>query len=145
MTTQNLTADDIAIVQRTWQQVAPIADTAAGLFYDRLFETDPELRAMFRAVDLDVQKKRLMEALSFVIGALDNFDALVPTIAALGHRHVGYGATPAHYFTVGAALLHTLEQGLGDQWTDSVASAWTNTYTAVADIMKNPGSPAMAA
>jgi hemoglobin-like flavoprotein len=145
MTTQNLTADDIAIVQRTWQQVAPIADTAAGLFYDRLFATDPDLRAMFSAVDLDMQKKRLMEALSFVIGALDNFDALVPTIAALGQRHVGYGVTPAHYFTVGSALLHTLEQGLGDQWTDTVAAAWTNTYTAIADIMKNLGSPALAA
>lgn len=145
MKTPQISVDDIRLVQQTWEQVIPISDLAATLFYDRLFETDPDLRALFDGTDLDAQKRKLLDALSLLITGLDDFDALVPVLAALGQRHIGYGATPAHYFAVGAALLHTLETGLGDSWTEDAAGAWTAVYTAVADIMKSPDQTSLAA
>lgn len=124
-------------VQETWEQVAPIAETASGIFYDRLFEIDPDLRALFAGTDMAHQRRKLIQAISTVVGALDRFEDVEPAIADLGRRHVAYGVTDAHYGTVGAALLWTLEQGLGDAWTADVKAAWVAAYTAISDVMRS--------
>ncbi len=108
------------LVRDTWQQVGPIADTASALFYDRLFEIDPDIRTLFRHADMAGQRRKLVAAIGTVVDEIDRIDALIPMIAALGRRHAGYGVTDAHYDTVGAALLWTLEKGLGDAWTPAV-------------------------
>jgi nitric oxide dioxygenase len=124
----------VALVQTTWEQVVPIADTAAGLFYDRLFEVAPAVRPMF-ADDLTEQKQKLMQMITTVVRSLDRLDRVVPAIQALGRRHAEYGAEPAHYDVVGATLLWTLEQGLGEAWTDEAARAWAAAYGVLADTM----------
>jgi hemoglobin-like flavoprotein len=125
------------LVKSTWAMVVPIADTAAGLFYDRLFAIDTSTRAMFTSTNMAEQKKKLMQALAFVIGGLDKVEQLVPTIQTLGRNHVRYGVTDTHYDSVGAALLWTLEQGLKDAWTPAVKDAWVAAYTLVAGVMKD--------
>jgi hemoglobin-like flavoprotein len=131
-----MTPDDKDIVRATWQKVVPIAGTAADLFYQRLFEIDPDLRALFDDVDMDAQKAKLLQALATTIAQLDALDTLAPQLAELGQRHAGYGVVDAHYDTVGAALLWTLEQGLGDSWTPEAKKAWTSAYTLVAGTMR---------
>ena len=108
-----LTAQEISTVQADWDKVLPIATTAATLFYGRLFELDPSLKALFKS-DLEEQKKKLMQVIGVAVRSLNDLPALVPTVQALGKRHTGYGVLPAHYDTVGAALLWTLKQGLGE-------------------------------
>ena len=125
------------LVKTTWAMVVPIADTAAGLFYDRLFVIDASTRSMFSATNMAEQRKKLMQALAFVIGGLDRTEQLVPTIQSLGRNHVRYGVTDKHYDSVGAALLWTLEQGLKDAWTPAVKDAWVAAYTLVASVMKD--------
>lgn len=127
---------DIALVQRTWEQVVPIADTAAQLFYDRLFELDPSLRAMFAHSDMTEQRKKLMQMITVAVRGLGRLDELLPAVQALGRRHVNYGVTDAHYGTVGAALLWTLERGLGDGYTAEVHTAWAATYDTLATVMR---------
>ena len=100
------------LVKQTWQQVVPIADTAARLFYDRLFETDPTARALFNATDLTEQRRKLIQALTTVVRGINDLEGLVPTLAELGRRHAQYGVANGHYDTVSAALLWTLEQRL---------------------------------
>src|SRR4051812_48032969 len=99
-----MTPHQIKLVQTSFARVAPIADTAADLFYGRLFEIAPQVRAMFPA-ELSQQKKKLMAMLGNVVGGLSHLDTLVPAVQALGRRHTGYGVTAAHYTPVGAALL----------------------------------------
>ncbi len=99
------------LVKTTWAMVVPIADTAAGLFYDRLFAVDATTRPMFASTNMAEQRKKLMQALAFVINGLDQTEKLVPTIQTLGRNHVRYGVTDKHYDSVGSALLWTLEQG----------------------------------
>lgn len=125
------------LVKSTWAMVVPIADTAAGLFYDRLFQVDASTRAMFASTNMAEQKKKLMQALAFVIGGLDKVEQLVPAIQTLGRNHVRYGVTDKHYDSVAAALLWTLEQGLKDAWTPAVKEAWIAAYTLVAGTMKD--------
>ena len=130
------------LVQETWRQVVPIADVAASLFYGRLFRIDPSTRDLFAGVDLESQKKKLIRALAMVVGALDRVDELAPTIADLGRRHTAYGVTDAHYDSVGAALLWTLEQGIGDAWTAEVKAAWAAAYGLLAGIMRDAANAA---
>ena len=132
-----------ALVKNSWQKLAPLGDTAASLFYDRLFEIDATIRTLFKTTNLTEQRRKLIQALALVVNGLDNLDALVPTIADLGRRHAQYGVTDSHYDTVGAALLWTLEQGLGAGWTPEVKAAWSGAYTLVADVMRGAaGEPA---
>jgi len=140
-----MTPDQKRIVQETWRQVLPISEAASALFYDRLFELDPALRPLFDGVDLPAQRKKLMQAIATVVGGLENLDAMVPQISALGRRHADYGVTDGHYETVGAALLWTLEQGLGDAWTRETEAAWTAAYTAIAGIMREAANDALPA
>jgi nitric oxide dioxygenase len=113
----------------------PIADTAATLFYDRLFEIDPSTRPLFQSADMPAQRKKLVQALAFVVGSIDQLGAVVPALADLGRRHVHYGVADQHYASVGAALLWTLEQGLGERWSPEVRDAWGAAYQLIAEVM----------
>jgi len=130
-----MTPHHAQLVADTWKKVAPIADTAATLFYGKLFELDPDLRALFPD-DLSEQKKKLMTTLGFAVGSLNNPAALLPAVRQLGKRHAAYGIRDEHFDTVGDALLWTLEKGLGDAWNDETAKAWTAVYGVVATTMK---------
>jgi hemoglobin-like flavoprotein len=127
---------DVALVQRTWRQILPISDTAAQLFYDRLFEIDPTLRKLFAHSDMAEQGRKLMMIIGMAVRSLDQLDDLIPAVEALGRKHVAYGVTNQHYDTVAAALIWTLEQGLGSAFTSQVRSAWTETYTILATVMQ---------
>lgn len=130
-----LTETQKNLVQESWEMVKPIADTAAELFYGKLFELDPKLKPMFANSDMKEQGKKLMTMIGAAVKGLDNLGELVPTVQALGKRHVGYGVKASHYDTVGAALLDTLEKGLGDQFTSDTKEAWTITYATLAGVM----------
>jgi hemoglobin-like flavoprotein len=129
--------EQIALVQATWQKVTPIADTAARLFYERLFELEPDLRSLFGRTDMDEQRRKLLQMLALAVASLDRLETLRPALEALGRRHLGYGVEDRHYDLVGAALLWTLEQGLGDEYTRSVRDAWTAAHTALSTIMQD--------
>jgi hemoglobin-like flavoprotein len=129
-----MTPHQIKLVQTSFAKVAPIAATAADLFYGRLFEIAPQVRAMFPD-DLSEQKKKLMAMLGTAVGGLSHLDTLVPAVQALGRRHGGYGVTAAHYTPVGAALLWTLQQGLGDAFTPEVKDAWATAYIILSTTM----------
>ena len=137
-----MTPEQTRLVRHTWNQVAPSADAAADMFYRRLFEIDPATRKLFRATEMVAQRKKLLQTLSFAINGLDDPDALVSKVEDLGRRHAGYGVTDAQYDSVGAALLWTLEQGLGRAWTPAVASAWTEVYGMLSGIMRNAAARA---
>ena len=129
-----MTPDHVKLVQESFSKVAPIADQAAVIFYDRLFEVAPQVRLMFPN-DMREQRKKLMATLAVVVNGLANLEAVLPAASALAKRHVSYGAKPEHYPVVGGALLWTLEQGLGEAWTPEVAAAWTAAYGTLSTYM----------
>jgi hemoglobin-like flavoprotein len=129
-----MTPDQVKLVQQSFSKVAPISDQAANLFYDRLFEVAPQVRAMFPA-DMTEQRKKLMMMLAAVVGGLSDLPSILPAASALANRHVAYGAKAEHYPVVGSALLWTLEKGLGEAWTPDVAAAWTTAYGTLSGYM----------
>ncbi len=122
------------MVQDSFAKVAPISEQAAILFYDRLFEVAPAVKAMFPA-DMTEQRKKLMGTLAAVVNGLCNLESILPAASALAKRHVGYGAKAEHYPVVGSTLLWTLEKGLGDAWTPDVAAAWIAAYGTLSGYM----------
>lgn len=131
----------ISLVQDTFKMVVPIQETAADLFYNRLFEIAPSTREMFKG-DMKEQGKKLMATIGIAVTSLTNLEAIVPTVQALGVKHVGYGVEDWHYDKVGEALLWTLGQGLGDTFTKEVEAAWTETYITLATVMKDAAAKA---
>src|SRR6516162_2928867 len=129
-----MTPDQVRLVQESFAKLVPIADQAASMFYERLFEIAPQVRAMFPP-DMAEQQRKLMATLTIVVGGLSNLESILPAASSLATRHVAYGARPEHYPVVGAALLWTLEKGLGESWTEDVAEAWTAAYTLLSGFM----------
>ena len=139
-----MTPQQITLVKSSWAKVVPIAPAAARLFYGKLFDLDPALRPLFKG-DMEEQGKKLMRMVGTAVNGLDRLDQIVPAVRDLGVRHAGYGVTDAHYDTVGAALLWTLAQGLGDAFTRETEAAWTTVYGLLADTMKTAAAEAAAA
>src|SRR5712671_4097643 len=104
-----MTPDQVTLVQESFAKVAP------------------SVKSMFPA-DMTEQRKKLMATLAYVVNGLANLESILPAATALATRHVSYGVRKEHYPVVGAALLWTLEKGLGDGWTTDVADAWTAAY-----------------
>ncbi len=129
-----MTPEQIDLVQESFKKVVPIKETAAELFYNRLFEVDPSLRVLFKG-DIAEQGKKLMAMLGTAVGGLKNPETILPAVQELGARHVGYSVKPEHYETVGGALIWTLGQGLGEDFTDDVKDAWVAAYTLLSSVM----------
>ena len=129
-----MTPEQVALVQDSFAKVALTSDATAVLFYDRLFEIAPQMSAMFPA-DMIEQRRKLMAMLAAVVKGLGNLEQVLPAASALAKRHVSYGAKARHYPVVGAALLWTLEKGLGDGWTPEVADAWATAYSTLSGYM----------
>lgn len=136
-----LTLEQITFVKDSWSKVVPIAPAAAELFYGRLFELDPSLKPMFKG-NMVEQGEKLMKMIGVAVDNLDRLDEIVPAVQDLGVRHLDYGVRNSHYDTVGAALLWTLEQGLGDAFTPGVKQAWTDVYMLLASTMKEAATAA---
>jgi nitric oxide dioxygenase len=129
-----MTPAQVTLVEQSFARVAPIADQTALMFYDRLFEVAPQVKAMFPA-DMTEQRRKLMATLAVVVNGLSNLESILPAASALAVRHVAYGAKAEHYPVVGSALLWTLEQGLAEGWTPEVADAWRTAYGTLSGFM----------
>jgi hemoglobin-like flavoprotein len=140
-----LNLQQIHLVRSTFAMVQPIAGDAAALFYDHLFRADPSLRFLFKG-DMTHQGQRLMGMIGSALQLLDRPAALLPVLRSLGARHAAYQVREAHYDTVGAALIQTLEQGLGAAFTAEARAAWLELYGVIARTMlEGAREPALAA
>lgn len=130
-----MTPEQKQLVKDSWAKVLPIQETAAELFYGRLFSEYPEVKPYFKTGDMKEQGKKLMAMLNTAVNGLDNLEGLIEPLKASGKAHKGYGVKAEDYDKVGASFLWTLEQGLGEAFTPEIKEAWTVTYTTVASVM----------
>jgi hemoglobin-like flavoprotein len=117
-----ITAAQVQVVQQT--------------FMTRLFQLDPSLRPMFKG-DMQEQGRKLMQMVGMAVQGLSVPNEITGLLADLGRKHVEYGVVDAHYDTVRTALLWTLRQGLGVDFTAEAETAWTEAYEFLAKVMKD--------
>src|SRR5215510_2267177 len=129
-----MTPQQVALVRESFTKIVPIREQAAALFYNRLFAIDPSTSPLFRG-DMKSQGAKLMAAIGAVVKSLDRIDAILDDLRTLARRHHRYGVREEHYAGVGAALLWTLEQGLGCDFTRDVRRAWATAYDLLSGTM----------
>ena len=131
-----MTPEQVDLVQRSWRAVLPVGDTAAELFYGKLFSLDPSIQKLFRE-DMREQGRNLTAMISVAVGSLSRPQKIMLAVQQLGKRHAAYGVEPRHYELVGTALLWMLEQVLGDAFTPQVRAAWSEVYGLLATTMQD--------
>ena len=131
-----MTPEHERLIRDSWRQFEPMARPLAAVFYGHLFELDPGTQRLFASTDIQAQGLKFWQMLAEIVRVLDEPDELVSQVAALGRRHFGYGVTDDQYEIVGAALLWTLEQGLGPAFTREVRDAWAEAYLVLATVMR---------
>ena len=129
-----MTPTEKQLVQANFAKLAPSADAVAEMFYRELFVLDPGLRKLFKS-DLAQQGRKLISMLGTAIVNLDRLERVAPAVRELGRRHAGYGVEPSDYETVACALIATLEQGLGSDFTPALREAWTSCYRVLSSEM----------
>ena len=122
-----MTPQQVALIHDSFAEIVPMSDQVAEIFFNRLFETAPHVRPLFRG-DMAEQRVKFMATMSMLVNSLGNLDIVLPAAGKLATRHVGYGVTPEHYPVVGQALLWTIQRTLGLNWTTDVAVAWIEAY-----------------
>ena len=131
-----MTPEQVDLVQRSWRAVLPVGDTAAELFYGKLFSLDPSIQALFRD-DMREQGRNLTAMISVAVGSLSRPERIRLAVQQLGKRHAAYGVEPRHYELVGTALLWMLEHVLGEAFTPQVRAAWFEVYALLASTMQD--------
>jgi len=137
-----MTNHQIQLVQSSFELVTPVLESVTATFYDRLFQLDPSLRSMFRSPK-EEQARKLAHVLTVVVKGLNRLEQILPAVEQLGRRHSGYGVRPEHYATVGAALLWTLQSGLGEAFTPEVRDAWASAYSLLSSAMQRAAAEAV--
>lgn len=122
-----LTPQQRALVKHTFTHIAPNHDIVARLFYDKLFEIAPDLRAMFTH-SMDMQRAKVMQMLAALVAAMDDPSHFTRMARELGKRHVDYGVSREQYALVGQALMWALEEACPDVMTPAALDAWNAAY-----------------
>jgi len=130
-----MTPRQIELVQNSFKMVVPNLESAAMTFYDRLFQLDPSLHHTFHGPQAE-QARKLGHVLNVVVNGLSRPRQILGAVEELGRSHLTYGVRPEHYATVGAALLWTVQTGLGDAFTSQVREAWTCAYLFLSSTMQ---------
>ncbi|MGH3486053.1 MAG: globin domain-containing protein [Nocardioidaceae bacterium] len=125
---------DVAALQDSWDTVAKSGDEVPLYFYSHLFLSHPELRELF-PIAMSGQRDKLVSALGAIVSNVHQIDQVVGFVQQLGRDHRRFSVAASHYDAVGASLLATLRQFLGDDWTDSLAADWAAAYGLVAKTM----------
>jgi nitric oxide dioxygenase len=135
----------IELLETSFQAITPCGEAFVTAFYERLFTRFPQTRVFFAPTDMKEQRKKLLGALALVIQNLRKPEVLTSALKGLGKRHVAYSIRPEHYPIVGAVLLETFADFLGDRWTQEYHDAWAQAYEAVSSIMLEGASVPAAA
>ncbi|RYY05341.1 MAG: hemin receptor [Alphaproteobacteria bacterium] len=129
-----LTRDQVHLIRASYAQISQQAPAYADLFYHRLLHKHPFARAVFPD-DLRHQSDVFRSTLDAMVERVDDLAALLPGLAALGRRHVGYGVKPSHYAPVGEVLIDTFAELLGEHFTHHMRQAWEALYEDVSTVM----------
>ena len=124
------------LIRESWAALQPVGDATVASFYAHLFESNPDLAALFHATDMTEQRRKFAAMMSEVVRVLDQPTLLVGEVADSGRRHIRYGVKDQDYEPVGAALLWALSEALGDRWTHDVSAAWREAYELLAAVMR---------
>jgi nitric oxide dioxygenase len=129
-----LSSTQIRLVQDSLPMIREHLEPASTAFYENLFAIAPETRPLFRE-DLAGQGMKFFSTLDTIVDLLHDTDALDSEIADLAQSHGTLGVEARHYEPMGAALMVTLGETIGPEFTDELRDAWRAAYDEIARRM----------
>src|SRR5687768_1602348 len=132
----HMNAERKRLVQESWEAIAPEHDRVATRFYERLFQIQPSGRVLFAKTDMIEQRAKFVIMLGEIVRNLHLPEDLIPSLSALGRRHVDYGVRAIDYDRVREALFGALAEELADRFTDDARDAWEEAYALTAGVMQ---------
>ena len=126
----------IAMVKESFEKVKPYSSKVTRVLYDRLFELNPDLRKLFKK-DMRSQRRKFIAALTQIIDNLHDADKTAATIKGLAKAHISYEVKKEDYSLFGDALIFALSAALGNDFNETLKSAWRDVYNTLAQIMIN--------
>lgn len=142
-----MTPAQLRLLKQTLSKIQPNIEQFGLIFYERLFETAPELKSMF-GTDIKIQQEKFMKvvdefvelnmrsAICLPVTENNSEGAIIPGAFWSGKLHLAYGVRLEDYDTMKAALLWALEKMLGDGYTTEVQDAWSQAYDLIAGSMR---------
>lgn len=134
-----VTREEIALVRESFESLRPIPRGVGRAFYEKLFDLDPSLKALFKG-DLDAQGAMFVSALGLAVAGLDDATSGERPLRDLGVRHAGYGVADAHFDTFREALVQTLRGQMGAGFTEKHAAAWRAAFDRIGVVMRDAAS-----
>lgn len=135
----SLTDQEIDLVEKTFSMARSEELFAQPtLFYEKLFARDPSLRPMFRE-DIGGQGMRFMRTLRTIVNALKQPGELREVLEPLARTHGALGVHTPNFETMGEALIDTLKELLGSDFTPEMEAAWRKAYGQISKAMITAG------
>ena len=134
MHSELVTPEQLDLVEWSLVVLDQRLDDASAAFYDRLFDLDPSIRALF-ADDLAAQRRKFGVELAFIVSAIRSFDRFVAAAADLGERHARRNVRAGHVQTAGIAPIDALRTTLDEAWTPPLEEAWSLAYRLISEVM----------
>jgi nitric oxide dioxygenase len=128
--------EQVQLVRDSLVHVRPMADRIAESFYFHMFEIAPHLRRLFTG-NMKTQGAMLMTSLELAVSGLDDMESILPSVQALGERHISYGVKKEYYPYAKESFLWALEKHLKDEFTPALKSAWSEAFGTLIDVMSN--------
>ena len=131
--------DKVQLICDSLIQVRPLADHIAESFYSHMFEIAPHLQKLFTG-NMKTQGTMLMTSLELAVSSLDNMESILPSVQALGERHMSYGVRKEYYPYAKESFLWALERHLKGEFTPTLKNAWSEAFDTLIEVMGNAGS-----
>ena len=128
--------EQVQLIRDSLIQVRPLADQIAESFYSHMFEIAPHLRRLFTG-NMKTQGAMLMTSLELAVSSLDDMQSLLPSIQALGERHISYGVKKEYYPYAKESFLWALEKQLKYEFSPALKSAWSEAFDALIETMSS--------
>ncbi|WP_224482911.1 adenylate/guanylate cyclase domain-containing protein [Robertkochia aurantiaca] len=124
-------------LQASLHQLLEDQERFASLFYEKLFQTAPSVRALFKR-DMTEQGRLLTHMLGGLVYSMSRPDYFHSGLKNLGINHQKYGVKPEHYPIVKTVLISTIQEVLGEEedGNSKVLSAWSEALNVVLEAMK---------
>ena len=127
------------LIETSFEKLRERGDSVALRFYRNLFRSAPTVRNMFPD-DVSKQARKFLQSLNVIVASLSSTDRTTRMLQRLGARHRGYGVESSHYPIVGQALVDTLREELGEEFTEEVEKAWVDAFELISTAMMSSAS-----
>jgi len=131
-----MNVEQVQLVRDSLVDVRPLADRIAESFYAHMFEIAPYLRKLFTG-NMKTQGTMLMTSLELAVSSLDDMESILPSVQALGERHVSYGVKKEYYPYAKESFLWALEKHLKEEFTPPLKKAWSEAFETLIEVMSN--------